>query len=621
MHRFLRFLLPALGAVLTLLTPAGAQQRLRRDQSFLGIHFDFHAGPDCNEVGKNTTPEMVNAIIDKVHPDYLQIDCKGHPGYSSYPTEVGHPVPGFVGDPLAVWRKTTAERGVALYMHYSGVYDIWAVQEHPEWAIRRVDGSPDPEMTSTFGPYVDRVLIPQLKELAGKYGVDGAWVDGECWATHVDYSDRAVRLFCEETGADHAPRSVDDPLWYSWKQFNREAFRRYLRHYVGAVHNEYPDFQICSNWAFTHHMYEPVSADVDFLSGDYSPENSINWARAAARYLSGQGKSWDLMAWSFTRDDHKQKPAVQLARETAVTLSQGGGCQVYFQQDRTGAVDISKMDAMAEVAEFARARQPWCHHSMPVPQVALLVSTFNVQHHDIPGNEKVLYPYYVGAADGILQCLLECQYSVDLRAEDTLLPDPDRYPLIVVPQCDTLSSVFVDDLLAYAQRGGSLLVIGRGMSRRFARHAGLSRLEADAWTDLAFGEGRLGFIPEDIADDYAAGRRTEALRTDMSKLVHKLFPDPVVEVAGSPWVDVTASTKEGKFLVHLVNTSGDHAHQMKIPSIDPVGPLEVSIRCPEKPRKILLQPEGKACRFRYRNGKATLTLDRLDIYEILEVIR
>ena len=84
-------------------------ERLRRADSFLGIHFDFHAGPDCTEVGKNTTREMIERIIDLVHPDYLQIDCKGHRGLSSYPTQVGNPAPGFVGDPLRLWRQVRAE--------------------------------------------------------------------------------------------------------------------------------------------------------------------------------------------------------------------------------------------------------------------------------------------------------------------------------------------------------------------------------------------------------------------------------------------------------------------------------------------------------------------------------
>lgn len=41
-------------------------KRLRRADSFLGIHFDFHASDDCTEIGKDVTPEMVERIIEQV---------------------------------------------------------------------------------------------------------------------------------------------------------------------------------------------------------------------------------------------------------------------------------------------------------------------------------------------------------------------------------------------------------------------------------------------------------------------------------------------------------------------------------------------------------------------------
>ena len=50
-------------------------KRLPRAKSFFGIHFDFHAGDDCKEIGKNTTRAMIEKIIDQARPDYLQIDC------------------------------------------------------------------------------------------------------------------------------------------------------------------------------------------------------------------------------------------------------------------------------------------------------------------------------------------------------------------------------------------------------------------------------------------------------------------------------------------------------------------------------------------------------------------
>ena len=599
--------------ILSCLSAAG-QERLRRDQSFLGIHFDFHAGPSDKNIGANTTPEMVGTILDMVHPDYIQVDCKGHPGYSSYPTEVGNPAPGLVTDPLAVWRKVTADRGVGLYMHYSGVWDGRAVELHPDWAVKDPSGKPSDRITSVFGPYVDKLLIPQLKELAGKYKVDGMWVDGECWATTLDYGEKAVRLFKEETGFD-APTSPEEPHWFEWKQFNREAFRRYLRHYISAVRSEYPDFQICSNWAYTHHMSEPVSAPVDFLSGDYSARNSVNSARIAARYLAWQGVPWDLMAWGFADVDkvRRYKPSAQLMREAAVTLSQGGGFQAYFTQNRDGSLNLDNLKSMADVAVFARARQQYCHHSVSVPQVAVLVSTYDYQHRN-----DALFPNATGGAAGILECLLEAQYSVDLLGEASLQPDMSRFPLIVVPECVTLSEVFRDDLLEYVKAGGSLLVIGKAMTDFFSKESGVG-LKGSDWFSAGLGSGRIGFIPDEIAGDYEAGKGSDGIRARVNVLVNELFPEPMVEVASSPYVDVSLRTLNGKLQVHLVNTSGDHRNTPIFDSVEPVKDIEVAIRLPEKPSRIVCQPEGKELRFKYKGGKAIFKVPSLEIYSIIEV--
>lgn len=589
-------------------------ERLRREQSFLGIHFDFHAGSDCNEIGKNTTPEMVQTIIDKVQPDYIQTDCKGHAGYSSYPTKVGNRAPGFVGDPLLIWRDVTAKNGIGLYMHYSGVWDTRAIELHPEWAAIHADGTRDKDKTSVFGTYVDQLLVPQLKELAGDYHVDGVWVDGECWATIPDYGERAVRLFRESTGINDIPKSAADPHWYEWMQFHREGFRKYVRHYVASVRSEYPDFQICSNWAFTHHMPEPVSVALDFLSGDYAPNNSVNSARYAGRYLASQGLPWDLMAWSFSTNPfpREQKTAVQLKREAAIVLALGGGFQAYFTQNRDGSVRLEEMQVMEEVAKFARERQPWCHHSVQIPQVALLLSTSDYQR-----NAGSLFPQYKGQSQGVLQCLLESQYSVDLVSEETLAPDMSRFPIVVIPEWKNISPAFCTDLVEYAKGGGSLLIIGQETSAYFASLAGM-QLQNTRFTSSTLGKGKIGFLPLAIGAEYEKSGN-EKLREQLNAALQIMFPNPLVEISGSPWIDVSMSQLKGTKLVHLVNTSGDHKGAGIIQSIEPVGPLNVSIRCENKPTKITLQPEGKICDFVYADGKAQVKVDQVNIYDILVI--
>ncbi len=589
-------------------------ERLRRDQSFFGIHFDFHAGSDCNEVGKNTTPAMVQTIIDRVHPDYIQTDCKGHAGYTSYPTKVGNRAPGFVGDPLRIWRDVTARNGIALYMHYSGVWDTRAIELHPDWAAIHADGTLDKQKTSVFGTYVDQLLVPQLKELAGEYNVDGVWVDGECWATIPDYSERALRMFSESTGIRDVPKSAADPHWYEWMQFHREGFRKYLRHYIASVRSEYPNFQICSNWAFTHHMPEPVSVALDFLSGDYSPNNSVNSARFAGRYLAFQGVPWDLMAWSFSYNPfpREQKSALQLKREAAIVLALGGGFQAYFTQNRDGSVRLDEMQVMEEVAKFARARQPWCHHSVQIPQVALLLSTSDYHH-----NARSLFPQYKGQSQGILQCLLENQYSVDLVGEEILAPDMSRFPIIVIPEWKNISPVFCADLVEYAKDGGSLLVIGQETSEQFATLVGV-QIQGSGFESRSLGKGTIGFLPTAIGAEYEKSGNAK-LREQLNTAVHTLFPNPLVEISGSPWIDVSISKLKGKQLVHLVNSSGDHKDAGIIKSIEPVGPIQLSIRCESKPAKITLQPEEKICDFVYTDGKAHVIVDKVNIYDILVI--
>ena len=106
-------------------------------------------------------------------------------------------------------------------------------------------------------------------------------------------------------------------------------------------------------------MPEPVSANVAGLSGDFSPDDSVNSARFAGRCLEDQGVPWDLMSWSFSRKTRQAKagPATH-AGSGSLVLALGGGYQAYFKQARDGAVrDPAEMNVMTEVAQFCRARQ------------------------------------------------------------------------------------------------------------------------------------------------------------------------------------------------------------------------------------------------------------------------
>ena len=651
--------------------------RLRRRESFLGVHFDFHAGKDCVEIGKNVTPEMVEYIIETVKPDYIQCDCKGHNGFSSYPTKVAYPAPGFKKDQLRIWRDVTAKHGVALYMHYSGVWDNEALKHHPDWACVDKDGNRDKQMTSVFGDYVDKLLIPQVKELIDIYDVDGIWLDGECWATKLDYSEKATYKFQQETGISIVSKKSSDPHFFEYMEFCREGFRKYIQHYVSELHKYKPGFQICSNWAYSARMPEPVNTDVDFLSGDYAMIDSLNSARMEARCLVYQGKPWDLMSWGFTCSVSDEgmagcssiKSVLQLQQEAAVTIALGGGFQVYFKQKRDGSISQWQMKIMKKVSEFCRARQKICHKATPVPQMALLHSTQAFYHNRMSPffrwNQELKHISF--ALSGILHSLLASQNVVDIVSEHHLTGKMSAYPLIVVPECEYLDEDFKQELLNYVESGGNLLLIGPAATSLFGEQLNVSfKGQAEKKENWLEYEGRLCglkttsrevelkdivsefgklYLENDIVGestpaasitDYGKGKiagvyvnigecyfhaATSVSRNFLNGLVRELFPESIVEVKGSHSVDVILNRIESKLAVNLINTSGPHGdpNVLVFDEIPETGPLTVSIRVPEVPSNVSIEPGNRQVDYTYNDGKIELTLHSLKIHDIIVV--
>ncbi len=643
--------------------------RLDRAYSYFGLHFDFHAGPDCKEVGKNVSESMVNNLIDRVKPDYIQVDCKGHPGYTSYPTKVGHPVPGFVRDQLKIWREVTAARGVSLYLHYSGVWDSRAIELHPNWAAIGADGTPSKNNTSVFGNYADSLLIPQLKEIVKEYGVDGMWIDGDCWAHQLDYAPKTLELFRQKTGLTEIPRKPADPNWKEFLQFSRDGFKSYVTKYTNALHAVDPKFQIASNWAFSTFIPEPVSIPVDFISGDFSALNSVNSARSEARFIRNQGKPWDLMAWGFSWMGNEAgtqcvKSAPQIERELATVLSLGGGVQIYLQQKRDGSIHNWMVPLLADAARFCRERQPWCQQVEGVPQIGIILSKdalYAKTNRLFGGFDRELTPL-----KGIMQNLLASQYVVDILGEHHLTAI-DKYPVLIYPEWETITPELKQTLLNYAAKGGKLLLIGPNSAALFknelnnktksAPDTRINGLEYNQWIaelmslsqGVIPGEGVKSFGkfyqavnmegPSEVAatiTPYGKGviaathlelgkasaiRSAPVHRDFLAALVREIFPDPMVKVTGSHYVDVTLNRKGEALVLNLVNTTGPHDNEkvMAFDEITPVGPLQIELKLTKKPNKVMLQPDNIPMPYTYREGKLQCSLPMLKIHSLVVI--
>jgi hypothetical protein len=673
--------------------PAKPKPRTRREDAYFGLHFDLHPGEGDRELGKLVTEEMIRKIIKAARPDYIQYDCKGHVGYLGYPNSKVSAVAGgpggkgIVNDSLAIYRRVTEAHGVALLVHFSGVWDNVALKDHPEWAALKADGTPHGDSTSTFSPYVIERMIPQLKEVFDRYRVDGFWIDGDAWAVKVDYRPEPRARFKELTGQDEPPKAPGEPYWYEWMTIQRDRFFAYVKTYMDAIHAYAPGIQVASNWLYSPTAPEPVKMPVDFTSGDYSPSDSFNSARFAGRQMSQNGLPWDLMAWAFAlvggwgaNAGHVYKPIEQLQQEAAAVITLGGGFQMYFHPDRHGGFAPYHIETMKGVADFCHPRREICHKTETVPQVALLLDTTSIfktspNVYSFAGAYKAL--------EGALHAMLEAGHSVDVVADHQLPWQQDHWPVIVVPDWDLVPESVVYELVEYARRGGSLLVLGARTSRLFGEHLGVEfegdvtdvlwhlqlekSMAADAiarsvpmrglWQAIkplsvsAKKKGvrvllerttgmrpDVGAAPAAVLTPIGKGKiitvfgplgwchynmHSPSLRDAFDAILQKLYrPRVRIDFGENPkCVDLVLREKRGRLIVHLVNTSAmpTSVNYTLIDRVPKLNPMTLDIRVPGKPRRIRLEPEGKRLAGTWSRGTVRVTVPGVHIHSAVVV--
>lgn len=617
---------------------------MEKKKRFFGLHFDFHAGNDV-EIGIRTEPADIEWYIKEARPDFIQCDCKGHPGNCSYPTKVGKAADKIVNDNLRIWCDTAKKHEIPIFMHYSGVWDVEYTKAHPEDAAWDKDGNPTGKI-SLFGRYVHDILIPQFKELIDMYGIDGVWIDGDDWAVERDYSELAKPYLWEGmTEVEH-------------NRVMHDAFLRYVKTYVDALHEYHPGFMVTSNWMYTSYIPEKPTVDIDFISGDYPHNNSVHAARYEGRCIAAQNMPWDLMAWGFEWTHFADKPAIQLQQEAAAVLMLGGGFQMYLRQNKDGSAQKNRSGRIREIADFVHARR-MLFEKKPIAQVGVLYSADSYYQKSNIFNAAGA----TNALIGTLNAVLDAQYTANIILEyqlDTL----KNYEIVIVPEWEFMSEATKQALADYAKNGGKLVVIGAECTRQLGEVCGQNFGEIKEFMQMylldeaggfagitdcafrkrpcrvldiktgddmlyemadlrnamlpasrvdAFGTGNIAWIPFDFGTDYFDARTY--IHTNFIKKILNKLSAPFVEI-NRKMIDLSMQEQENGMILNLLNMNqGRHTQEILI--YDEIAPIyEVELLIHKAYRKVTM-PLGEE--FSYETGADTtkICLKRLDIHSIL----
>ncbi len=649
----------------------------KRSECFLGMHFDFHAGINQKNIGENCDTEAIENLLTSVKPDYVQCDTKGHAGSTSYPTKVGYPAPEMKGDILKMWRKATLKYDIGLYAHHSGVWDNNAVAHHPEWAACDVEGNPSGEKISVFGKYADELLIPQLIEMANEYGLDGAWIDGECWAVTVDYSKYARDEYRLKYSSELPEPS--SPEYEQFLKFCRDGFRSYIEHYISVLHKAAPHFQITSNWMYTSFMPEEPLIPLDFISGDYSPNDSVNTARFEGRCIAKQGKPWDLMAWGFSYGDKGfrcVKEYEQLAQEAASIIMLGGGFQFYNKQV-IGTIQKWAVPMWASLAKFCREREALCHKAEFVPQVGIVYSQKAHYKSLNTDNKSCLfanYSSYINELKGTLFAVLDGGLSAEIlmthHVTSMAKSNLNDYGAIIISDLEIIEPELRSALLSYAEKGGNLIIGGYNSTQLFLPYLDIDIIGGNSERETIYigYDGKLAPVispwrevcktktneAENIIDGrlyttdnnldeknyiasstavYGKGKitgvyfnigayaqtKTAAVRDYISDLIKGLFTPAAV--ADKNGIEISVMKKDDSLRINLLNLNGNHSdsHYRNFDTVPCIYDINVKIQYEKIPYSLSLEPESVKLNYTYKNGFIETKIDKLHIHSAIIV--
>lgn len=645
------------------------------DDVFFGIHYDLHATEEDTELGAGLTEEHLEAMFKETNPDWVQCDCKGHPGWTSWPTKTGYASPGVIKDSLRIHSDVCKKLGIKLGMHYSGVIDKKAAAERPEWYQIHGDGSPDVNRGATCrqSRYRREFMIPQLLELIETYGVDGFWVDGENWACQPCYCERCQSGFKNRTGISPAPMDATEKGWALWLEYQRDLFLEHVTDYADAVHGADPECQVCSNWMYTMRMPGPIKAPVDYLSGDYTWDWGAERAAVEARMLDNRSLSWDLMVWGFSRPAKGQegeglwqhKDSLHLCQEVSEVVALGGAVMVYGKPERNGRLIPWHNKVIADVGDFCRERREFCFKSESASEAAVLhlESTFVTRNDPLYNFGTAMEPI-----EGALHGLLENHISADILINETLVEKMSRYKLIVVPDQCVIDNATRGRLKTYMEEGGVCFFSGAFMAERYPDLCGCLGSRG-SYGNATLGAGGMGTVvqgpwaipvlregtetvkyllssqnPEERTQTPAITyvplgqggaltahgplfrgyflRHYPVLRSVIEEVIASRGIPWTVQAKGSRALEIIQRRQKGKLSINLINKGAAETlspHRVVVEELPPLKDVELSIRMDEKPISVKLQPGDRDLPLAFEKGRLRVSVAEVAIHDIVVI--
>lgn len=423
------------------------------------VHLDFHTSEDLPGIGSQFSKEQFQEALQTGHVNLINVFGKCHHSWSYYPTQIGAPHPNLHGDLLGQQIEACHEIGVKAPVYYTVGWSANDAEQHPEWLIRDRDGgyvsrapwptdvtpeTPKPtfqwkELCVTGGYH--ELIAAQTEEICKRYDVDGFFYD----IYHPQ-----VLCFCERCRAGMAAEHIDlndDAAVEAYRARtilnHAEALRKIIHSYhadATLFFNGLTAIERPQNFRYRLHQVNTKNdlEDLPTTWGGYDkfPLRAKIFQRENKPVVAMSGKfhtAWGEFG-GFKNPD-------ALRFEAAAMISYGARCNFGDHLHPLGEMDMTTYRNIGVAYEYVERIEEYGIGGFPAATLGFWPS------------------YQLEADEGLARILMETQLDFDVA-----LPGDDlsRFDAIVVPSYAGVLEGSEQELAAWLERGGSLMILGHG---------------------------------------------------------------------------------------------------------------------------------------------------------------
>lgn len=592
------------------------------ERSFLLLHLDHHTN-NRMEVGRDADPVETARLINLVRPDVIQIHAKGNPGWTTYPTKIGHTPPKLARDVMQVWTDIAKGNGYVFSAYYNIGRDREIMKRQPAWNRVRADGTPFDNMLCYHSGVAEHYLWPMIDEIMDRYRPQGFWFDGSCFTVNNCYCAKCRERFCQQQQRE-APENPQQPGWNEYKEMQRQIYREFCAQTAARIKHHDPACLVAINWAYAWRIPEEPPPGVDYFTGDTGCE----WDQIApaAIWYDSQGGPFDLMPTVYYNDSQgaHPKPRLQVEQELGIIIAHGGRYFAWDNPTPGSALVEERFEMMARVVSpFLRSRQPWCLGSRALPDIALFhgAASHYAQNASSPAAFPGKNPTLLAACEGLRRLHLSPEMISDRRLECGDI----RGRLLLLEDDVGLTEANRRALHRYVANGGRLLLTGKAVDS--ARLVPVADAPASELSRHRIGRGEVFCLLNPL---FSAAEH-KAATTLAEGILQEILPksDRHLKTDAPDTIELALRERDEVKILHAVNIAPGRRERdpkasqltsLHLTDLPGAPACHVSVRVVRRPATITLQPQNQGVKaWTWHDGKVEFELPAFETHQMVVI--